>query len=110
MPTLKLRDMADEKLPFPIWLRELIYIGGIIVALTAFQFAGRSDQRSTREEVQRMAADIKAIRESLPNREVYDMKLDGLQKDIDGLRSDLSFEAAKSQNLREKLLKKGWVD
>lgn len=97
----------DNKAPFPTWLRELIYIGGIIVALTTFQLAGRSDQRSTREEVQRMAADIKAIREQLPNVGEMNQKMERLIDRIQRLESYNEKTEARWDNVNTRLSRKG---
>lgn len=100
----------DRKAPFPAWLRELCYFGGLIVVLAAFLFNQKSDIRSAREEQTRISQDIAAIRQSLPNKEVYDLRLSGITDKIAELRQDLEVEKLKHQNLRERLIKKGWAE
>lgn len=110
-----------ERQPFPVWLRELCYVCGMAISLTAFVFAIKSDQRSTREELTNfiaitgqkitdLSSDISAIRASIPNKDLYDLKLKGLDDKIEEVRGDMKYEAAKNQKLREGLIKKGWVD
>lgn len=93
--------------PFPFWLRELVHFGSLIVVLTVFILTLKSDQRSTREELARLAGDVGAIRASLPNKDVLDLRLDGIDKTVAALRSDLDFEKAKAQKFKEDLLSKG---
>lgn len=99
--------MTDEtpKETFPAWLRELCYFGGLIVMLAAFLLNQKSDIRSAREELNRMSQDMAAIRQSLPNKEVYDLKLAEITGKIADLRQDLgtvekSMENQTAINLR----------
>jgi hypothetical protein len=101
--------MTDRP-PFPPWLRELCYFGGIIVTLTVFGLRLQSDQRSTREEMVRLSGDVSAIRQSLPNKELYDRRFDEIDGTLKDIRSDASVEAMKLQNMRERLMRKGWID
>lgn len=100
----------STRAPFPVWLKELCYFGGLIIALAAFQFNQSSDLRSAREEMAHISSDVTAIRQSLPDKEVYDLRLKTLDDKIGTLRGDVEFEKAKAQMLREHLIKKGWVD
>lgn len=120
MPTRSDSDSQESevsRLTFPHWLKELIYVGGFIVALTIFGQNLKSDQRSTREELGRVSEDIastktdvNAIRAMLPNKEVIDLRLKDLDDKIGRLRADLEFEQAKAQSFRESLLKKGVLE
>lgn len=112
---------ANNHAPFPVWLTQLVYFGGVIVALAAFQFSQSGDLRSVREETARIAGDVNAIRQSIPNKEVYDMKLTDLAKEIDKvsntreneikqLTDDLKVEVMMGQKLRERLLAKHIID
>lgn len=100
--------------PFPPWLRELCYFGGIIVTLTVFALTGRSDQRSMREELARVSKDVSdtrnaitSLQASLPNKETLDVRLKSIDDRVDKLARDLEFEAAKHQKFKEDLLSKG---
>jgi Tfp pilus assembly protein PilO len=103
-------DHQEERSPFPAWLKDLCYFGGIIVTLVVFGLTQRSDLRSTREELSRLTDDVRAVRQSLPNKEVYDMKLSELTQQNAQLRNDFEIEKLRTQNLREHLIKKGWVE
>ena len=107
--------------PFPAWLKDLCYVGGLIVALVVFGQSLKSDQRSTREQQARMAEDlkqmaddVKAIRQTLPSPEVLNMRFKGLEDKLSQLRNDFDFEAAKTQKYKEDLtrdlIKKGVID
>lgn len=98
------------KTPFPAWLTQLAYFGGIIVALTMFSLKQSGDIRSTREEVARVSSDIQDIRQSLPNREASEIRMKVIEDKLDKLRADLDFEAAKAQRQRELLIKKGYTE
>lgn len=94
----------------PPWVSQVVMLGGVIVSLSVFSLNTKADVRSTREQVDRIAADVAAIKSSLPNREVYDLKLHALEEQIAVMAADLKFEAARNQALREKLIKKHWID
>lgn len=100
----------QDRSPFPAWLKDLCYFGGIIVTLVVFGLTQRSDLRSTREELSRLTDDVRAVRQSLPNKEVYDMKLAELAQQNMALKNDFEVERLRTQNLREHLIKKGWVE
>jgi hypothetical protein len=98
------------KPPFPAWLRELCYYGGIIVTLTVFGLRLQSDQRSTREEMTRLSSDVSAIRSALPNKEVYDLRLSKIEDAVKDVRDDLDVETLRAQALRERMMRKGLID
>lgn len=112
--------MADETKstsPFPPWLRDLVYFGGILVAIVIFGQNLRSDQRSTKETLDRMISDlsqvqsdVSSMQRSLPNPEVLNLRFKGIDEKIAALDADLKFEAAKATKLREDLARKGWTD
>lgn len=95
---------------FPAWLRELCYFGGIIVTLTVFGQRLQSDQRSTREEMARLSGDVSAIRASLPNKELYDRRFAEIEGAMKDMRDKSDVTEMKLQNLRERLMRKGWID
>lgn len=98
---------ALSHIGFPPWLQNLIGVGAIIVAITFFASDMKSDQRSTREEVARLATDLTAIRASLPNREVYEMRLDDHEKRLAALEQSTNVRNMMDQKLREDLIKGG---
>lgn len=104
----------DTKSPvhhgFPSWLTQLCYFGGLIIALAAFSFNQSSDLRSVREETMRISSDVNAIRQSLPNREVYDMKMKDMEARMTKLQNDLDLKILMDQKLRESLIKRGVID
>lgn len=100
----------ESRSPFPGWLKDLVYFGGIIVALVVFGQNQRSDLRSAKEQLDRVAQDVTVIRQSVPNPEVLNMRFSTMEKSISDLKSTVDFEAAKTQSLRERLIKKGWID
>lgn len=113
--------MNEGKTPFPPWLRELCYFGGIIVMLAAFLFTGRSDQRSTREELTRLSNDLaKAmtsldkIEDRLPNKEADGLRLKAIEERAREDRAEVDFEIAKINKWIEgttrDLIKKGVID
>lgn len=112
--------MSDEhkpSSPFPPWLRDLVYFGGILVAIVIFGQNLRSDQRSTKETLDRMISDlsqvqsdVSSMQRSLPNPEVLNLRFKGIDEKISALDADLKFEAAKATKLREDLARKGWTD
>lgn len=100
----------ESRSPFPGWLKDLVYFGGIIVALVVFGQNQRSDLRSAKEQLDRVAQDVTVIRQSVPNPEVLNMRFNQIETKISDLKSTVDFEAAKTQSLRERLIKKGWID
>lgn len=110
--------MADETKatsPFPPWLRDLVYFGGILVAIVIFGQNLRSDQRSTKETLDRMVSDlskvqsdVSAMQRSLPNPETLDLRFGIIEDKLKELQAEIDFEAAKSTKLREDLAAKGW--
>lgn len=102
-----------DKSPFPAWLRELCYFGGLIVTLTIFALNLKSDQRSSREELARVSSDVAAIRANLPNKEADEEKMRAVRKEIADNHEWVKFEIAKLVKFREEtavdlvLLKKG---
>jgi hypothetical protein len=114
-------DDQHSRSPFPAWLKDLAYVGGLIVALVIFGQSLKSDQRSTREQQARMAEDLKAmaadvqtIASKLPNPEVLDLRFKGLEGSLTQLRADFDLEVLKNQKYKEDLtrdlIKKGIVD
>lgn len=106
-----------EKSPFPSWLKDLCYFGGLLVALVIFGQNLKSDQRSSKEQLERVAADVAkvsadvgAMRGQLPNPEVLNLRFAGVEARLSDLKNAVDFEAAKAQKLREQLARKGWVD
>lgn len=111
----------NSRPPFPVWLKDLCYLGGLIVVIVVFGQGLKSDQRSAREEQARMASDMKAMAEdvrkisqSIPSPEVLNMRFGAIDEKIARLRSDFDFEAAKMQKYKEdlsrQLIKKGVID
>ena len=103
--------------PFPAWLKDLCYVGGLIVVLVVFGQNLKSDQRSSREALDRLTADLSkvssdvgAIRQTLPNPEVLNLRFKSLEDKISDLKGTVDFEAAKAQKLREQLARKGWIE
>lgn len=110
--------MPGERQPFPAWLRELCYFGGIIVALAMFLFSMKSDQRSNSEKLDRVASDVATfsgrlgnIEGRLPNKEADDLRNKTLEEKVDKNYSDLLFQLAKLEKWKEDtdrlLIKKG---
>jgi hypothetical protein len=108
--TMPTADQLHERPPFPAWLRELCYFGGLIVALTVFGLNLQSDQRSLREEMVRMSTDMAAIRQSLPNKEVYDKALRDMEKRQDNFEVKMETYELKQQSLRERLMRQRVID
>lgn len=107
----------DSKSPFPAWLKDLCYVAGLIIALVVFGQNLKSDQRSAREQLDRMASDVSklsqdmaAVRGSLPNPEVLNLRFKSVEDRITEVKGTVDFEAAKNQKLREQLARKGWID
>lgn len=107
----------ESRSPFPAWLKDLCYVGGLIVALVVFGQNLKSDQRSAREQQERMAQDlakvaqdVSSIRTSLPNPDVLNLRFKGIEDKISDLKGVVDFEAAKAQKLREQLARKGWIE
>lgn len=110
--------MSMERAPFPPWLRELCYFGGIIVTLTLFGASLKGDQRSANEKLDRMQTDVQAfssrlstIEGRLPNKEADDLWRRSLEKQVSDNKSALDFEIAKLNKWKEDtdrlLIKKG---
>lgn len=110
-----------ERLPFPPWLRELCYFGGIIVALTIFGMNLKSDQRSDSEKLTRVESSVSEFSERLagiegrlPNKEAEDLRYRTLAEKVDKNRSDAEFAIAKLEKWKEDttryLIKKGVID
>lgn len=95
---------------WPPWLQQLGYFGGLMAAIILSYTNIKSDVRSSREEQVRMVADLNAIRQSLPNKEVYDLRLDELDTRLDDAEQKITVEQMMTQKLREDLLKKGVID
>lgn len=110
-----------ERIPFPAWLRELCYYGGLVVALAVFAFSLKSDQRSTSEKLDRVQIDVAAfssrlsgIEGRLPNKEAEDLKYKLLVDQVDDLRGDFELEREKDAkyktDLTKDLIKKGVIE
>lgn len=110
--------MTGDRQPFPAWLRELCYFGGIIVALAMFLFSMKSDQRSNSEKLDRVATDVAtfsarlgSIEGRLPNKEADDLRYKTLEEKVDKNNADLLFAIAKLDKWKEDtdrlLIKKG---
>lgn len=108
----------SERAPFPPWLRDLCYFGGIIVTLTIFALTMKSDQRSSSEKLDRVAGDVSSfasrlsgIESRLPNKEADDIKFKTLERVVDKNNTDLLFAIAKLEKWKEDtdrlLIKKG---
>lgn len=108
----------SERAPFPPWLRDLCYFGGIIVTLTIFALTMKSDQRSSSEKLDRVATDVSTfssrlagLEGRLPNKEADDLKYKTLMEKVDRNNSDLLFAIAKLEKWKEDtdrlLIKKG---
>lgn len=110
-----------ERPPFPPWLRELCYFGGIIISLTIFGMTMKSDQRSQGEKLDRMVTDVGKFSERLagiegrlPNKEAEDLRFKTLEEKVDKNYSDLDFKIAKLEKWKDDttryLIKKGVID
>jgi hypothetical protein len=102
---------------FPGWLKDLLYVVALVVALVVFMQSLKSDLRSSREQGERVASDlaklstdVSAIRSSLPNPEVLNLRFKGVEERLTELKGTVDFEAAKAQKLREQLARKGWIE
>jgi hypothetical protein len=104
----------EGRQPFPPWLRELCYFGGIIVALTMFLLTMKSDVRSISEKQDAFAGRLANIEARLPNREVDELKYKSLEDKVDKDRADLEFAIAKLEKWKDDttryLIKKGVID
>lgn len=111
----------SERMPFPPWLRELCYFGGLIVMMAGFLFTIKSDQRSQGEKLDRVASDVGSfsqrlagIESRLPNKEAEDLRFKMLEEKVDNNREGLEFEIAKlaawKDNTTRSLIKKGVID
>lgn len=103
--------------PFPPWLRDLVYFGGILVAIVIFGQNLRSDQRSTKETLERMVSDlskvqsdVSSMQRSLPNPDTLELRFKIIEDKVKELKAEIDFEAAKATKLREDLAAKGWKD
>lgn len=110
--------MSEPRAPFPPWLRDLCYFGGILVSLTMFMLSMKSDQRSSSEKLDRMVADVAAfsgrlstIEARLPNREADDLRYKSLERQVSDNKGAVDFEIAKLNKWKEDtdrlLIKKG---
>lgn len=124
VPT-KTPEDSVEKAPFPTWLRELCYFGGLIIMLGAFLFNMKSDGRSQGEKLdafiatstrsqEEVAKRLSAIEGRLPNKEAEELRYRMLEQSIEKNRTDLAFSIAKLENWKEittrDLIKKGIID
>lgn len=109
--TARDNDSDDQKPPFPAWLRELCYFGGLIVTLCVFALGLRSDLRSTREEVGRQSLAISDIQNRLPNQEADRIRFQVLQDEVRKNKADTDFAIAKLEKFHDDvnlmLVKKG---
>lgn len=114
-------ETKEERQPFPPWLRELCYYGGLIVALTIFGMTMKSDQRSNSEKLDRVQEEVSAfsqrlagVEARLPNKEAEELKYKTLEEKVDRNRSDADFAIAKLEKWKEDttrhLIKKGVID
>lgn len=114
-------ESKEDRQPFPPWLRELCYFGGIIVALTIFGMNLQSNQRSDSEQLDRVEAEVSkisdrlpAIEARLPNKEADELRFKALEQKVDKNRSDAEFAIAKLEKFKEDttrhLIKKGVID
>lgn len=110
--------MPGDRPPFPPWLRELCYFGGLIVAMSMFLFTMKSDNRSNGEKLDRMSVDVSslstrlgAIEGRLPNKEADDLRYKTLEEKVDKNNGDILFAIAKLEKWKEEtdrlLIKKG---
>lgn len=107
----------EARSPFPAWVKDLCYFGGLLVALVIFGQNLKSDQRSTKEQLERvstdlaaMSRDVGAMRGQLPNPDVLNLRFKGLEDKLVAIQGTVDFEAAKAQKLREQLARKGWTE
>jgi hypothetical protein len=116
---------TTERQPFPAWLRELCYFGGLIVLLGGFLFNMKSDIRSQGEKQETfitsstraqedVAKRLSAIEDRLPNKEADGLRYRTLEEKVDRNRNDLEFAIAKLEKWKEDvtraLIKKGVID
>lgn len=111
----------QERPPFPAWLQQLCYFGGVLVVVTLYAASGKSDQRSNAEKLDRVVEDVRSFSDRLskmegrlPNREADDLRYKVLEEKVDKNRNELDFEIAKIQKWQEdttrSLIKKGVID
>lgn len=123
------RESAREPVPgpapvfhfsFPPWLQQLLSLVVLLASLIWFAADIKSEQRSTREELtrvadstknelNRLAGDMQAIKTSLPNKELFDNRLSQVERQLEALESKIDVNAMMDQKLREDLLKRGSI-
>jgi len=103
-----------ERPPFPTWLRELCYFGGLIVVLTMYFAAGSAKQERFVEQMAEQNARLSSIEGRLPNKEADELRFKQLEEKVDKNRSDSDFEIAKLNKWKDDvtrwLIKKGVID
>lgn len=110
-----------ERYHLPHWVKETVYVAGFLITATIAWQDLKADQRSnrerdeefrqyTREQIEKMSSDLQSIRAQMPNREASELRMKQLENRMEEFEGDLKFEAAKTQSLRERLIKKGWID
>lgn len=104
----------EGRQPFPPWLRELCYFGGLIVVLCSFLLTMKSDQQADSKTLLQVQADVAAIRTMLPNKEADALRYKILEDKVDKNQSDLSFAIAKLEKWKDDttryLIKKGVIE
>jgi hypothetical protein len=103
-----------ERAPFPAWLRELCYFGGLIVAITVFAITLKSDQQANSLRLDAMAQQLASIEARLPNREVDALRYKQLEDTVKQNKADEDFAIAKLEKWKDDttryLIKKGVID
>lgn len=66
-------------------------------------------QARSEAQIEALQKQIDKLQSAQVDRDSYDFKIRTLDAKIEAVQKDVDFEAAKSQNLRERLMKKGWI-
>lgn len=90
----------------------LAIITFFVVIVVSWQYDRRLSAVQARHEAQieDLQKQINRLEHIRIEPEVYEFKLKQTNDRISTLQSQIDFEAAKAQNLRERLMKKGWVE
>lgn len=130
---------GSEPFSLPHWVKEVAYVVGFVVTLTVGYQGMKSDQRSTREafesyqrqttaQITQLSEDLKSIRSSIPNRELYDRRFyevdqhlqavdrsltdikDQMDRSLAEIKTQMDIRAMMDQKTREGLIRKGVLE